>query len=65
MTARYKRGQVEYRKRFVGQLANWHTELEEDNTAERLHIKPYSEYPTPIINPPTSCAPAVLYRLVR
>lgn len=50
LIARYKVPLDEYPKRCVEQLANWHKELEEYKTAERIDIKPSREYASTIMN---------------
>lgn len=55
----------EYPKRCVEQLANWHKELEEYKTAERIDIKPSREYASTIMNALWTGEPSVIYGNVR
>lgn len=65
LIARYKVPLDEYPKRCVEQLANWHKELEEYKTAERIDIKPSREYASTIMNALWTGEPSVIYGNVR
>lgn len=62
---RYKIPLDEYPKRCVEQLANWHKELEEYKTAERIDIQPSREYASTIMNAIWTGEPSVIYGNVR
>lgn len=47
------------------QLANWHKELEEYKTAERIDIQPSREYASTIMNAIWTGEPSVIYGNVR
>ncbi|PVZ83004.1 alpha-glucosidase/alpha-galactosidase [Serratia sp. S1B] len=62
---RYQVPLDEYPKRCVEQLANWHKELEEYKTADRIEIKQSNEYASIIMNALWTGQPDVIYGNVR
>ena len=62
---RYQVPLDEYPKRCVEQVANWHKELEQYKTRERIEIKPSREYASTIMNAIWTGEPSVVYGNVR